>query len=171
MPTCGPWEGFLGEQKEIFEQVFKTIGHDLGEFTRLITVEEKASNIRPIASEKELEMFVNTYCENPVRHVLEKLFSVDPEGKICNVKGKEVVFRYYYFNEDVDDMIIDILDTTIVIPDTIIDIPDTIIDIPDTIIDISLVLGFDAFVVFSPCTSCTGAGSSIVSESDPRYDH
>ncbi|KAG6200392.1 hypothetical protein E4U35_006223 [Claviceps purpurea] len=123
-------------------------------------------------------MFVNTYFENPVRHVLEKLFSVDPEGKICNVKGKEVVFRYYYFNEDVDDMIIDILDTTIVIPDTIIDIPDTIIDIPDTIIDIpdtiidiSLVLGFDAFVVFSPCTSSTGAGSSIVSESDPRYDH
>ncbi|KAG6127721.1 hypothetical protein E4U24_005884 [Claviceps purpurea] len=109
-------------------------------------------------------MFVNTYFENPVRHVLEKLFSVDPEGKICNVKGKEVVFRYYYFNEDVDDMIIDILDTTIVIPDTII-------DIPDTIIDISLVLGFDAFVVFSPCTSSTGAGSSIVSESDPRYDH
>ncbi|KAG6258479.1 hypothetical protein E4U49_006306 [Claviceps purpurea] len=66
-------------------------------------------------------MFVNTYFENPVRHVLEKLFSVDPEGKICNVKGKEVVFRYYYFNEDVDDMIIDIPDMTIVIPD-----PDTI---------------------------------------------
>ncbi|KAG6309252.1 hypothetical protein E4U44_007224 [Claviceps purpurea] len=102
------WEGFLGEQKEIFEQVFKTIGPDLREFTRLITVEEKASNIRPIASEKELEMFINTYCENPVRHVLEKLFSVDSKGKICNVEGKEVVFRYYYFNQDVDDMIIDI---------------------------------------------------------------
>ncbi|KAG6225740.1 hypothetical protein E4U25_008158 [Claviceps purpurea] len=148
------WEGFLGEQKEIFEQVFKTIGPDL----------QEASNIRPIASKKELEMFINTYFENPVRHVLEKLFSVDPEGKICNVEGKELVFRYYHFNQDVDDMIIDIPDTTIVIPDTII-------DIPDTIIDISLVLGFDAFVVFSPCTSCTGAGSSIVSESDPRYDH
>ncbi|KAG5964612.1 hypothetical protein E4U57_005045 [Claviceps arundinis] len=93
------WQGFLGEQKEIII----------------------ASNIRPIASEKELEMFINTYFENLVRHVLEKLFSVDPGGKVCNVEGKEVVFRYYYFNQDMDDMIIDIPDTTIAIPD-----PDTI---------------------------------------------
>ncbi|KAG6093484.1 hypothetical protein E4U31_006758 [Claviceps sp. LM219 group G6] len=73
-------------------------------------------------------MFINTYLENLVRHILEKLFSVDPGGKVCKVEGKEVVFRYYYFNQDMDDMIIDIPDTTIDIPDTIIDIPD-----PDTI--------------------------------------
>ncbi|KAG5987507.1 hypothetical protein E4U52_007495 [Claviceps spartinae] len=66
-------------------------------------------------------MFINTYLENLVRHVLEKLFSVDPEGKVCKVEGKEVVFRYYYFNQDRDDMIIDIPDKTIDIPD-----PDTI---------------------------------------------
>ncbi|KAG6094078.1 hypothetical protein E4U30_003670 [Claviceps sp. LM220 group G6] len=117
MPTCG-------KAKEIFEQVCNTIRPDLREFP--------SSNIRPIASEKELEMFINTYFENPVRHVLEKLFSVDPGGKVCNVEGKEVVFRYYYFNQDMDDMIIDIPDTIIDIPDTTIDIPDTIIDIPDT---------------------------------------
>ncbi|KAG5956932.1 hypothetical protein E4U56_006228 [Claviceps arundinis] len=94
----------------------------------------KSSNIRPIASEKELEMFINTYFENLVRHVLEKLFSVDPGGKVCNVEGKEVVFRYYYFNQDMDDMIIDIPDTTIAIPDpdTNEEMPDTIIDVPDS---------------------------------------
>ncbi|KAG6101377.1 hypothetical protein E4U14_006885 [Claviceps sp. LM454 group G7] len=113
------WEGFLGEQKEIFEEVCNTIGPDRRVFPRLITVEETASNIRPIASEKELEMFINMYYENPVTHVLEKLSLVDPEGKVCNVEGK-VVFRYYYFSKDMDDMIIDIPDTTIAIPD-----PDT----------------------------------------------
>ncbi|KAG6088237.1 hypothetical protein E4U15_006461 [Claviceps sp. LM218 group G6] len=81
-------------------------------------------------------MFINTYYENPVTHVLDELFLVDPEGKVCKVEGKEVVFRYYYFNQDMDDMIIEIPDTIIDIPDTTIDIPDTIIDIPDTIIDI-----------------------------------
>ncbi|KAG6076241.1 hypothetical protein E4U30_007918 [Claviceps sp. LM220 group G6] len=99
------WEGFLGEQKEIFEQVCNTIGPDLRVFPRLITVEEIASNIRPIASEKELEMFINTYVENPVRHVMKKLFSVDPEGKVCKAQGKELDFRYYYFAEDMDDII------------------------------------------------------------------
>ncbi|KAG6309251.1 hypothetical protein E4U44_007223 [Claviceps purpurea] len=111
------WEGFLEEQKEIFEQVCETIGPDFRGFPRLITVEEIASDIRPIASEKELEMFINTYFENPARHVLGKLFSVDPEGTVCNVEGKEVVFRYYYFNQDMDDMIVDIPDTVIEIPD------------------------------------------------------
>ncbi|KAG6214133.1 hypothetical protein E4U34_006318 [Claviceps purpurea] len=111
------WEGFLEEQKEIFEQVCETIGPDFRGFPRLITVEEIASDIRPIASEKELEMFINTYFENPARHVLRKLFSVDPEGTVCNVEGKEVVFRYYYFNQDMDDMIVDIPDTVIEIPD------------------------------------------------------
>ncbi|KAG6226366.1 hypothetical protein E4U25_008050 [Claviceps purpurea] len=115
------WEGFLEEQKEIFEKVCETIGPDLREFPRRITVEEIASDIRPIASEKELEMFINTYHQNPVRHVLGKLFSVDPDSTICNVEGKEVVFRYYYFNQDMDDMIVDIPDTVIEIPD-----PDTI---------------------------------------------
>ncbi|KAG6018845.1 hypothetical protein E4U19_007862, partial [Claviceps sp. Clav32 group G5] len=104
-PThANPWEGFLGEQKTIFEQVCKTIGPDLREFPRLITVEEIASNIRPIASEKELEMFINTYVENPVRHVMKKLFSVDPQDKVCQAEGKEVDFRYYYFSEDMDDI-------------------------------------------------------------------
>ncbi|KAG6194994.1 hypothetical protein E4U10_002363 [Claviceps purpurea] len=111
------WEGFLEEQKEIFEQVCETIGPDFRGFPRLITVEEIASDIRPIASEKELEMFINTYFENPARHVLRKLFSVDPEGTVCNVEGKEVAFRYYYFNQDMDDMIVDIPDTVIEIPD------------------------------------------------------
>ncbi|KAG6309649.1 hypothetical protein E4U22_003792 [Claviceps purpurea] len=59
------WEGFLEEQKEIFEKVCETIGPDLREFPRRITVEEIASDIRPIASEKELEMFINTYHQNP----------------------------------------------------------------------------------------------------------
>ncbi|KAG6019348.1 hypothetical protein E4U19_007286 [Claviceps sp. Clav32 group G5] len=100
-PThANPWEGFLGEQKKIFEQVCKTIGPDLREFPRLITVEQIASNIRPIASEKELKMFINTYVENPVRHVMKKLFSVDPQDKVCQAEGKEVDFRYYYFSED-----------------------------------------------------------------------
>ncbi|KAG6063639.1 hypothetical protein E4U32_001022 [Claviceps aff. humidiphila group G2b] len=80
-------------------------------------------------------MFINTYFENLVRHVLEKLFSVDPGGKVCNVEGKEVVFRYYYFNQDMDDTIIDMdPDTTIAIPDpdTNEEMPDTIIDVPDS---------------------------------------
>ncbi|KAG5950582.1 hypothetical protein E4U57_007556, partial [Claviceps arundinis] len=136
------WEGFLGEQKKIFEQVCNTIGPDLREFPRLITVEEIASNIRPIASEKELEMFINTYVENPVRHVMKKLFSADPQGEVCKVQGKELDFRYYYFAEDMDDIIDTIEEHAAVqevqgkkstnasedIPDTTIDIPD-----PDTI--------------------------------------
>ncbi|KAG6105892.1 hypothetical protein E4U13_007665 [Claviceps humidiphila] len=136
------WEGFLGEQKKIFEQVCNTIGPDLREFPRLITVEEIASNIRPIASEKELEMFINTYVENPVRHVMKKLFSADPQGEVCKVQGKELDFRYYYFAEDMDD-IIDTIEEHAAVQEVqgkestnaSEDIPDTTIDIadPDTI--------------------------------------
>ncbi|KAG6054852.1 hypothetical protein E4U32_006642 [Claviceps aff. humidiphila group G2b] len=119
------WEGFLGEQKKIFEQVCNTIGPDLREFPRLITVEEIASNIRPIASEKELEMFINTYVENPVRHVMKKLFSADPQGEVYmddiidtieehapvqEVQGKKSTNA----SEDIPDTTIDIAD-----PDTI----------------------------------------------------
>ncbi|KAG6176880.1 hypothetical protein E4U27_004738 [Claviceps purpurea] len=58
------------------------------------------SKIRPIASEKALEILINAHVEDPVRDIINMLHSVDPSGRICEIEG---VIDFIYHPKGIGD--------------------------------------------------------------------
>ncbi|KAG6040629.1 hypothetical protein E4U39_007006 [Claviceps sp. Clav50 group G5] len=82
-----PLGELLSEQRVIFNELCRVLPSDLRIFPRLIIVHEIGSRIRPIASEKALEIFINAHVQGPVRDIMNMLHSVDPPGRICEIEG------------------------------------------------------------------------------------
>ncbi|KAG6075831.1 hypothetical protein E4U16_003131, partial [Claviceps sp. LM84 group G4] len=81
-----PLGELLSEQRVISNELCRVLTSDLRIFPRLIIVHEIGSRIRPIASEKALEIFINAHVQGPVRDIMNMLHSVDPPGRICEIE-------------------------------------------------------------------------------------
>ncbi|CCE29192.1 uncharacterized protein CPUR_02884 [Claviceps purpurea 20.1] len=77
------WTGFLSEQRLIFDHVCDVFTPAVRPLPRLITVKENGNKIAPITDEKSMARFISDSIEEPVKHIMRELQSVDKLGRIC----------------------------------------------------------------------------------------
>ncbi|KAG6125759.1 hypothetical protein E4U28_000838 [Claviceps purpurea] len=83
-----PWEGFLEELRVNFEAVCQAFPPDYRGFYCSKTLDDiSKQSVTPIANEPEVSDFISINIETPVRTILEKLKSLDPDGNVCRING------------------------------------------------------------------------------------
>ncbi|KAG6107273.1 hypothetical protein E4U13_007031, partial [Claviceps humidiphila] len=84
-----PWKGFLDKQKVNFEAVCQAFPPDYCGFYCSKTLDDIGKqSVKPIANEPEVSDFISINIEDPVTTILEKLKSLDPDGKVCRINGR-----------------------------------------------------------------------------------
>ncbi|KAG6283878.1 hypothetical protein E4U09_000136 [Claviceps aff. purpurea] len=83
-----PWKGFLKELRVNFETVCQAFPPDYRGFYCSKTLDDiSKQSVTPIANEPEVSDFISINIETPVKTILEKLKSLDPDGKVCRING------------------------------------------------------------------------------------
>ncbi|KAG6125617.1 hypothetical protein E4U22_002441 [Claviceps purpurea] len=74
------WNNFLGEQQDLFEEIFNAFPPDYRGFPSLIRLETAGGRNKPLATEWYVDQFISVNIEDPVENIFQGLRSLHAHG-------------------------------------------------------------------------------------------